>query len=86
MNYYQNALTRVFTFAAVPAILAGAVTVGPLPGLHHQAAGFPAAATFNLPGHDRADPQHSEPDGEFIRLANPESGTASTMPVTVTPR
>ena len=82
MNNYQNILTRVFTFTAVPAIVAGAVGVGPMSGPHHQAAGSPAAATYSLPGYDHADPQHSEPGGEFIRLANPESGTASTMRVT----
>jgi hypothetical protein len=86
MSKYQNTLTRVFTFTAVPAIIAGAVAVGPMSGSHHQAAGSPAAATYSLPGYDHADPQRSEPGGEFIRLANPESGTASTMRVTVIPR
>ena len=76
MSISANTFTRVFTFTAIPAIIAGAVAVGPLSGPHHQAADDPAAATYSLPGYDHADPQHSEPTGEFIRLANPESGTA----------
>lgn len=80
MNNSLNKFTKIFTFTAIPAIIAGAVATGPLPGpYHHQAASSPAAATYSLLGYDHADPQHSEPTGEFVRLANPESGTASTM-------
>jgi hypothetical protein len=86
MHKLTNTLTSVIIFIAVPAIIAGAVATGLLPGPHHQAANFPAAATYSLPGYDHADLQHSEPGGEFIRLANPDSSTASTMRVTVVPR
>jgi hypothetical protein len=85
MYNYSNTLTRASTFTAVPLIIAGAVAAGPSSGPHHQVAGSPAAATYSLPGYDHADPQHSEPAGEFIRLANPESGTASTTRVTAIP-
>lgn len=86
MRNYSNILTRAFTFTAVPAIIVGAVAVGSPPGLHPPAIGSHVAATYSLLGYDHSDPQHSEPAGEFIRLANPESGTASTMRVAVVPR
>jgi hypothetical protein len=79
MENKSNSLTRWLGLTVVPGIFFGAIAIGPPGGTHHQAISSPAAATYRLPSYDHADPQHSEPVGEFIRLANPESGTASTM-------
>jgi hypothetical protein len=82
-----SVLTRAATFAVVPGIIAGAVATGPVAGMHHPGLGSaPHAPTYTLPGYDRTDAPHSDPVGEFVSIANPESGTARTMTVFNVPR
>jgi hypothetical protein len=83
MATYANVLVKTFTFAVTPAMIAGAVAAGSLPGLQRTAVHYPTATAYSLPGYDRGDPPHPEPIGEVVHLANAESSsTVATTGVT----
>ncbi len=85
MDNNSKTFATSFTFAVVPSLIAGVVAIAPMPGQHHVTATSYVTAC-SLPSYDHADPVHSDSSFEFIRIANPESGTASTMRITAIPR
>jgi hypothetical protein len=66
---------KAVTLTALPAVTAGIVATGaPIAKYYRHASADGPGAAAGVATYDRADPYHSDPGGEFIRIEPPDTG------------
>jgi hypothetical protein len=76
--FQKTATFRALALAAAAPTAAGVIATGGAVATHHLAVPALPGAHYGVPADDHADPYHSDPGGEWIRIENaPTIGTAS---------
>ena len=82
--FTETLIFKAFVFTALPPVAAGVIAAGAPIARYYPHASGPGTYYAQAVG-DRADPYHSDPGGEWVRIEAPDNGgTASTFHLILT--